>query len=149
MVRYAPIFCLFCWKEALSVRSDHCRAMGYRIRGVTVVLGIGSATGGGGTRPLQPKSWAGTSCLMSPPPQSRWFSSNRNYPSSDASSSFQCMRVSCRPYSSFISQRTFLNFIFYPLGLGHSNIHTKISKKMCSFFTFIPLYSEKGMTTFF
>ena len=148
MVRYAPIFCLFCWKEALSVRSDHCRAMGYRIRGVTVVLGMGSATGGGDASPPT-KKLGGDIMSHVPPPQSRWFSSNRNYPSSDASSSFQCMRVSCRPYSSFISQRTFLNFIFYPLGLGHSNIHTKISKKMCSFFTFIPLYSEKGMTTFF
>ena len=28
-----------CWMEALSARSDHCRAIGYRIRGVTVVLG--------------------------------------------------------------------------------------------------------------
>ena len=138
MVRYAPIFCLFCWKEALSVRSDHCRAMGYRIRGVTVVLGMGSATGGGGGGrvPANQKVGRGQHVSCPPPPQSRWFSSNRNYPSSDASSSFQCMRVSCRPYSSFISQRTFLNFIFYPLCLGHSNIHTKISKKMSSFLLF-------------
>ena len=35
----ALFVCLFCWMEALSVCSDHCRAMEYRISGVTVVLG--------------------------------------------------------------------------------------------------------------
>ena len=38
-------FCLFCWMEALSVYSDHCRAMGLRIRGMTLVLGEMEAAG--------------------------------------------------------------------------------------------------------
>ena len=66
------------------------------------VLHMGYANGGQRDMSPQPKRWGRHHFITIP--QSWWFHSNYDYPSSDANCSSQCIPVSCRPQSLCISR---------------------------------------------